>query len=81
MRQSHEGGDKLFVNYAGMTMPIVDATTGEVTLASIFVAALGASGFIYARAVEGEDLSSWTQAHIRCFESWEAPPGPPCRTI
>ncbi|MDD9936043.1 MAG: IS21 family transposase [Myxococcales bacterium] len=68
MRQSHEAGDKLFVDYAGMTMPIIDPKTGEVTEASIFVAALGASNFIFTEAVAGEDLRSWTEAHIHCFE-------------
>lgn len=68
MRQSHEAGDKLFVDYAGMTMPITDPETGEVTQASVFVAALGASSFTYAEAVAGEDLRSWVEAHIRCFE-------------
>lgn len=68
MRQRHEGGDKLFVDYAGMTMPITDARTGEVTPASVFVAALGASNFIYAEAVAGEDLRSWVQVHMHCYE-------------
>jgi transposase len=68
MRQHHEAGDKLFVDYAGMTVPIIDPDTGEVTPASVFVAALGASNFIYAEAVAGEDLRSWIEAHTRCFE-------------
>lgn len=41
MRQSHEAGDKLFVDYAGQTVPIVDAHTGEITPAQVFVAVLG----------------------------------------
>ena len=68
MRQEHKAGDKLFVDYAGMKLPIVDPQTGEVSEASIFVAALGASGYTYAEAVPGEDLPSWVQAHIHCFE-------------
>jgi transposase len=43
MRQTHEAGDKLFVDYAGQTVPIVDSSTGEITQAQIFVAVLGAS--------------------------------------
>src|SRR5690606_37734061 len=50
MRQAHAPGDKLFVDYAGMTLPIMTPTTGEVTQASVFVAALGASRFTYAEA-------------------------------
>lgn len=43
MRQVHRAGEKLFVDYAGPTVPIVDASTGEIRPASIFVAVLGAS--------------------------------------
>jgi transposase len=46
MRQSHVGGDKLFVDYAGDTVPvIVDRLTGKTQPAQIFVAVLGASNF------------------------------------
>lgn len=68
MRQNHQAGDKLFVDYAGMKILITDPFTGEVTEAAVFVAALGASSFTYAEAVEGEDLRSWIMAHIRCLE-------------
>ena len=43
MRQAHVAGEKLFVDYAGTTIDIVDATTGEVHACQLFVAALGAS--------------------------------------
>jgi transposase len=43
MRQIHRAGEKLFADYAGPTLPIIDATTGESRPASIFVAVLGAS--------------------------------------
>src|SRR6266705_1870719 len=49
MRQAHIGGDKLFVDYAGDTVPvIVDRLTGQVRPAQIFVAVMGASNFTYA---------------------------------
>ena len=48
MRQTHIAGEKLFVDYAGQTMPIVDAVTGEIRRAQIFVAVLGASNYTYA---------------------------------
>ena len=53
MRQTHRPGEKLFVDFAGATMPIVDPATGEVRDAAVFVAALGASNFTYAEVVEG----------------------------
>src|SRR3954471_24834222 len=54
MRQAHIGGDKLFVDYAGDTVPvIVDRLTGQVRPAQIFVAVMGASNFTPAFAGAG----------------------------
>src|SRR5262249_6725420 len=54
MRQEHRAGEKLFVDYAGDKVPVVDSKTGTITEASIFVAVLGASNYTYA----GSDLES-----------------------
>jgi hypothetical protein len=56
MRQTHVAGDKLFVDRAGDTVPIVDPMTGEVHEAHLFVAALGASSYTYAEARWSETL-------------------------
>jgi hypothetical protein len=48
MRQVHVAGERLFVDYAGQTVPIVDPATGEITPAQIFVATLGASNYTLA---------------------------------
>src|SRR5215467_3609286 len=50
MRQSHVAGERLFVDYAGTTLTVIDASTGEVRTAQLFVAALGASSYTYAEA-------------------------------
>ena len=68
MRQEHRAGEKLFVDYAGVGIKIVDPTTGSATEAPVFVAALGASNFTYAEACEGQDSRSWIQAHIHAYE-------------
>ena len=68
MRQTHKAGEKLFVDYAGMTMDIVDACTGEVVTAQIFVAALGASNFIFAEATPDQSLASWIGSHTRALQ-------------
>jgi transposase len=68
MRQEHKAGEKLFVDYAGHTVPVVDAATGEVREAQVFIAVMGASNYTYAEASFGQDLASWTGAHRRCFE-------------
>lgn len=67
MRQSHKAGEKMFVDYAGLTMPIIDPSTGEVSEAQIFVAALGASNLTFAEATASQDLFSWIGSHVRAF--------------
>jgi transposase len=68
LRQSHKAGEKLFVDYAGQTVPVVDRSTGEVKEAQVFVAVLGASNYTYAEATSSQSLSDWTGSHIRAFE-------------
>ena len=68
LRQIHRAGEKLFVDYAGHTVPIIDPLTGEIRPAQIFVAVLGASNYTYAEAAFSQDLPSWIGAHIRAFE-------------
>src|SRR5204862_2596159 len=68
MRQAHIGGDKLFVDYAGDTVPvIVDRLTGQARPAQIFVAVMGASNFTYAEASWTQALPDWIGAHTRAF--------------
>lgn len=67
MRQNHRAGEKMFVDYAGPTVPVVDATTGEVRQAQVFVAVLGASSYTYAEATFAQDLPSWIGSHCRAF--------------
>ena len=67
MRQTHVAGEKLFVDWAGDTIGVLDPATGEVRNARIFVAALGASNFTYAEARWTETLSDWIGAHVNAF--------------
>jgi len=68
MRQDHRAGEKLFVDYAGPTVAIVNPHTGEVRDAQIFVAVLGASNYTYAEATWTQSLPDWIGSHIRAFE-------------
>ncbi len=68
MRQVHKAGEKLFVDYAGQTVPIVNQATGEVDHAEIFVAVLGASNYIFAEATRSQKLIDWIDSHVRAFE-------------
>ena len=68
MRQEHRAGEKLFVDYAGQTVPIVDRRTGEILIeAQIFVAVMGASNYSYAEATRTQTLPDWIGAHVRAF--------------
>jgi len=67
MRQEHRPGEKLFVDYCGRTLPIVDASTGEVREAQVFVAVMGASNYTYAEATFTQGLADWTGSHVRAF--------------
>ena len=68
MRQIHKGGEKTFVDYAGMTVSWIDPTTGEIHEAQIFVGALGASQFTFVEATATQGLPDWIQSHIRMWE-------------
>jgi len=60
MRQTHAAGERLFVDYAGDGVPVViDRLTGEIRMAQIFVAVLGASSFTFARATWTQALPDW----------------------
>ena len=68
MRQTHRAGEKLFVDYAGQTVPIVDPATGEAYDAQVFVAVLGASNYTFAEATWTQTLPDWISSHVRAFE-------------
>jgi transposase len=67
VRQSHVGGEKVFVDFAGDTIEVIDPASGEVRAMKLFVAAMGASNYTYAEAVATEGLEDWTGVHVRMF--------------
>jgi transposase len=67
MRRPKKVGEEAEVDYAGMTMPIIDPHTGEIRQAEIFVGVLSASGLIYAEAHDSQALPNWIRAHVRMF--------------
>ena len=74
LRQDHRVGEKMFVDHAGPTVPIVDRETGQVHEAAIFVAVLGASNYTYAEATWNRNLVSWIGSHIRTLEFFQGVP-------
>ena len=67
MRRVRTGGEELEVDYAGMTVPVVDPESGESWEAQIYVATLGASGYMYAEAQHSQGLEEWIGGHVRAF--------------
>ena len=68
MRQVHIAGEKLFVDYAGGSVPIIDAATGEIAQAQIFVATLGASNYTFACATARQTTADWIGAQVLALE-------------
>jgi transposase len=67
MRQLHKAGEKIFIDYCGPTMPIVNPDTGECRQVQVFVAVLGASNYTFAIATENQKSESWLNAHNSMF--------------
>src|ERR1700686_809739 len=59
MRQSHVAGERMFVDYAGTTLDVIEPGTGKAMTAQLFVAVLGASNYTYAEATWTQRLSDW----------------------
>ena len=68
LRQEYRAGEKLFVDYAGQTIPVQNPLTGQIQEAYLFVAALGASHYTFAEATFSQDLPSWISSHVHAFE-------------
>ncbi|MBE9080405.1 transposase [Romeria aff. gracilis LEGE 07310] len=67
MRQVYKAGDKLFVDYCGITVRVRHPASGEESEAQIFVACLGASNYTYAEATASQALPYWIGAHQRAL--------------
>lgn len=74
MRQIHRVGEKMFVDYCGPTMAIVNPDTGELRRAHVFVAVLGASNYTFACASWTQGQADWFQAHVKAFEYFGGAP-------
>lgn len=73
-RQVYLPGDKLFVDYSGQTVPIVNRLTGEVSQAQVFVAVLGFSNYTFAEASASQSLPDWLGSHVRAFKFFGGSP-------
>ena len=69
LRQDHKAGEKLFIDFPGLTIPIYDEHTLEVSFhAELFVSVLGASSYLYCEALRSQELLHWVTAHVHAFE-------------
>jgi transposase len=62
MHINHKAGDKVFVDYAGEKLKIIDPATGEIQEVEVFVAILGASQLTYVEAVESQKKEDFIAA-------------------
>jgi transposase len=68
MRQTHKAGDKVFIDYSGVTMDIIDPETNQIRSAEIFVGVLGASKYTFAEATWSQQLPDFIGSQRRMFE-------------
>jgi transposase len=68
MRFTHKAGEKMFVDFSGDKAHYQDPVTGCVIEAELFVSVLGASSYIFARAVPDQTKESFVECNIRAFE-------------
>lgn len=74
MRQVHRAGEKVFIDYAGQTVGIVDPDTGVLRQAHIFVAVLGASNYTYVCATAAETQSDWLRGLCQALQFYGGVP-------
>lgn len=67
LRHYHVAGEKMFVDFSGLTVPWIDPKTNEIQYSEIFVAVLGASNYTFAKACVDQTLNNWIYAHIDTF--------------
>ena len=71
LRQVYHAGEKMFVDYAGMPLKVVDIRSGTVIEAPVFIAVLGASNYTFAEATPSQKLEHWVDSHCRCFDYFD----------
>jgi transposase len=74
MRQHHKAGEKCFVDWAGQTLPIVDAGTGAINEAQLFIAVMGGSSYTFADVFPSQEMAHWISAHVNAVEYFGACP-------
>jgi transposase len=74
MRQTYIPGEKLFIDYSGLTMPITNNITGEITKTQIFVSVLGGSGYTFVHATPSQRKEDFIKSHVLAYEFYNGVP-------
>jgi len=74
MRQTYIAGEKMFVDYSGVVVPVVNNKTGEITKSQIFVSVLGVSGYTFVHATSSQKQEDFIKSHVQAFEFYEGVP-------
>lgn len=74
MKQIHLVGERVFVDYSGLTVPIINKKTGEINKAQIFVAVLGASGYTFVDASYSQQQKDFINSHVKAYEFFQGCP-------
>jgi len=64
----HKYGDKLFIDFTGKKLDVVDRTTGELKQMEVFVAVLGGSNYTYVEACENQNMENFIRCTVNCLE-------------
>jgi transposase len=75
LRQKYKAGEKMFVDYAGQTVPVIVSDSGKIEEAQIFIATLGASNYTYAEATPSQQLICWIKSHENALNFFQGVPG------
>ena len=68
MRKVYKAGERMLVDWAGLTMKYNEPKSGKEKTAYVFVAVLPASSYLYAQAFCDMKMASWISGHVNAFE-------------
>jgi len=74
MRQTHIAGEKFFVDYSGVTIPIYNQKSGEIETAQVFVGVLGASGYTFVHVTPSQKQEDFILSHVLAYEFFGGTP-------
>ncbi len=69
MRQHRRAGEKLFIDFAGPTVPLRDGARAQV-----FVSAMAASSYVFACATPAQRLDDWIEGMVRALHFYGGVP-------